>query len=521
MEEATIQISISIPKVEPVDTVDCRREKMARAQYHNNRYRSEATRKPRTLSLGDNPRDRQGYAPPPAARPMNDPTKFEEEKPTVSRRSSSSMANMSRPMKDAPREYERISSRGRLNLPHHQPPLSGTISTGTTGSLSYSNNGQTHDPESIISHQRVEMLRKKRDEAAARYHTRVKESTFASAQEEDRVKPPKAKAKGNQQRFPARCNEGSSNSEHPLTTPTTSAPTQVRRPTQGYVTAAVPPQSNQHRGKTVTGVPAPAALHNVGAHESLVDDESSDSDEYTDYSTSVTGTVDSSFLSFSSGRGLPPNGQSKDVSKQSHIGNSTQFKQETNRLPSIPPRVSFRREDPGTDHRARLPKVCFSHVEIRLYQRILGDNPSSRSGPSVSIDWNYDPSNVLSMSVKEYEKQKVPKKILVMSRWERETLLHSLGYTQHQIAASVKKTIKIQNQRRQTINNLSAAELEESFEKIRRGLKKVTCFTNNDSVNDGKSMYEQWRVNDALNSSLNVDKPKYGRQANLHRRDSV
>jgi hypothetical protein len=495
---------------------------MARNQYHN---RLEATRKPRTLSLGDNPRDRQGYASPPATRPMNDPTKFEEEKPTVSRRSSASMANVSRPipMIDALREYERSSSRGRRNLPH-QPPSSGTISTG---SLSDSNNGQSHGPESIIYHQRVEMLRnKKRDAEATRYHTHhVKESTFASAQEQEEypVKPPN----GNQQRFPARskAKEGSSNSKHPLTTPTTSAPTQVRRPTQGYVAAAVPPQSNQYRGKTGTGVPAPTAPHNIMAYESSFDDESSDSDEYTDtdYSTCATGTVDSSFLSFYSeklngnGRGLAPNGQTKDVSKP-HVGNSTEFKQETNRL-SIPPQVNFRRENPGTDHRARLPTVCFSNVEIRPYQRILGDNPSSRSGPSVSIDWNYDLSNVLSMSVKEYEKQKVPKKKLVMSRRERENLLHSLGYTQHQIAASVRKTIKIQNQRRQTINNLFTAELEESFEKMKGGLKKVNCFTNNDSVNDGKSMYEQWKVNDALNSSLNsslnIDKLIYGQHANL------
>jgi hypothetical protein len=52
---------------------------------------------------------------------------------------------------------------------------------------------------------------------------------------------------------------------------------------------------------------------------------------------------------------------------------------------------------------------------------------------------------------------------------------------------------------------------------MRRGLKQVNCFTNNDSVNDGKSMYEQWRVNDALNSSLNVDKLiyVYGQQTDL------
>jgi hypothetical protein len=94
--------------------------------------------------------------------------------------------------------------------------------------------------------------------------------------------------------------------------------------------------------------------------------------------------------------------------------------------------------------------------------------------------------------------------------------LHSLGYTQHQIAASVRKTIKIQNQRRQTINNLSATELEESFEKMRRGLKKVNCFKND--MNDGNSMYEQWKVNDALNSSqpsLNSTQPTSRQQGNV------
>jgi len=34
-------------------------------------------------------------------------------------------------------------------------------------------------------------------------------------------------------------------------------------------------------------------------------------------------------------------------------------------------------------------KVRFSHIEVRQYPMILGDNPSVSSGPALTIDWEY------------------------------------------------------------------------------------------------------------------------------------
>ena len=45
--------------------------------------------------------------------------------------------------------------------------------------------------------------------------------------------------------------------------------------------------------------------------------------------------------------------------------------------------------------------VSFSTVEFREHAYVLGDNPSTRSGPSMEIDWTMQSSSVLDLD--EYE----------------------------------------------------------------------------------------------------------------------
>jgi hypothetical protein len=114
--------------------------------------------------------------------------------------------------------------------------------------------------------------------------------------------------------------------------------------------------------------------------------------------------------------------------------------------------------------------VRFSTVRVREYERILGDNPSCTSGPSLGIGWRHIQEELLSMNEWESwrETERQPAR-LVLCREEREAILLDLGYTEKDIAAAVRQNVKSKNRRRQTIQNLRASGLEEAAE----GAKKT------------------------------------------------
>eukprot|EP00978_Attheya_sp_CCMP212_P020833 scaffold60173_cov49-Attheya_sp.AAC.2 len=78
----------------------------------------------------------------------------------------------------------------------------------------------------------------------------------------------------------------------------------------------------------------------------------------------------------------------------------------------------------------RQTKTSFDSVEICFYERVLGDNPSCSSGPSVSIGLDYDDNLTVSMSIEEYERKKPHRLVdleMILSRREREEMLMELG----------------------------------------------------------------------------------------------
>mmetsp|Transcript_5800 Transcript_5800/g.10277 ORF Transcript_5800/g.10277 Transcript_5800/m.10277 type:complete len:406 (-) Transcript_5800:212-1429(-) len=159
-------------------------------------------------------------------------------------------------------------------------------------------------------------------------------------------------------------------------------------------------------------------------------------------------------------------------------------------------------KDKSAQHLIR-KNLSFSSVEIRFYNPCLGDNPAVSSGPSLSIDWDFDPSLVANMSINEYETKRPPRRrelAMVMTREEREEIVRNAGATKQQIAEHVRQNIKIKNQRRQTANNLSVSNVEEAVEKARRKVGKVFFKTKKKvevpeaPVDKKNIMYEQWKA---------------------------
>ncbi|GKY94709.1 hypothetical protein MPSEU_000436400 [Mayamaea pseudoterrestris] len=125
-------------------------------------------------------------------------------------------------------------------------------------------------------------------------------------------------------------------------------------------------------------------------------------------------------------------------------------------------------------------KIQFANIQIREYNRTIGDNPSCSSGPPISISWEYDP-NTKVVSVDQYEDNRPPRRRhfeMCLPRSVRQEMLRKdWDVTQTQIANAVRNNIKVKNQRRVTVSNLGkAAKFEEILERTQRSLKRGLFF---------------------------------------------
>jgi hypothetical protein len=96
--------------------------------------------------------------------------------------------------------------------------------------------------------------------------------------------------------------------------------------------------------------------------------------------------------------------------------------------------------------------VSFSSIEIREYPRILGDNPSVKRGPALSLGW-YSRGRVTKLSVNEFEKLRSPKrrKCPILSSHVRKRILQEeAGVTLKQMYVAKKEASKIKRSRHQS-----------------------------------------------------------------------
>jgi hypothetical protein len=128
------------------------------------------------------------------------------------------------------------------------------------------------------------------------------------------------------------------------------------------------------------------------------------------------------------------------------------------------------------------PVVCYSlrfdKVVVRKYTRILNDNPACTKGPSVGLGWEFDQE---AFDIEDYEMERGRLRRtheLMLNRAQREKLVRDLGYTERDIAAAVRGANKIKSQRRQTINNLGATQMEEAVENAARRVKNIIFLRN-------------------------------------------
>lgn len=126
----------------------------------------------------------------------------------------------------------------------------------------------------------------------------------------------------------------------------------------------------------------------------------------------------------------------------------------------------------GKENRDKKPdeatdkSVKFDKIEIRTYERALGDNPSCSGGPPLSIGWRYDPVPDV-LPVEEYEENRPPRRegseFVVPRKVRYQMLKEEWNVESSKIASAVRSNVKAKNQRKRTVNNLGKMERAEEI----------------------------------------------------------
>lgn len=136
----------------------------------------------------------------------------------------------------------------------------------------------------------------------------------------------------------------------------------------------------------------------------------------------------------------------------------------------VPRRGSFKT-------RRSLPNraVSFGKVEIRKFERVLGDNPACEKGPSMALGWRYNEEKPVELDNFESKKYSVlsatrrrNSKELIMSPEKRERMARMFGFSDKEIISNVQKVEKVSKQRRKTQAIEDARKMVSFIERTRR-----------------------------------------------------
>jgi hypothetical protein len=114
-------------------------------------------------------------------------------------------------------------------------------------------------------------------------------------------------------------------------------------------------------------------------------------------------------------------------------------------------------------------RIQFTTVTIREYPVTIGDNPASRSGPALTIDWNHDTE--VTIPLVDYENQRAPRRKggeMIIPAPMREDLLHAAGFSRLEIHQGTKSVRTARVQRRRTYETLQWEPVQAWSETVAR-----------------------------------------------------
>jgi len=121
--------------------------------------------------------------------------------------------------------------------------------------------------------------------------------------------------------------------------------------------------------------------------------------------------------------------------------------------------------------------VSFHSVDVREYDRTVGDNPSCRSGPPLSLDWSYSKKYEQPKTLEQYEIEREDRarslRQLHVNKYRRRNLLSfNWGHSEEDMKSARKETKKLQRQRSLTQALLPIHMVEEAFISVKGFIAK-------------------------------------------------
>ena len=118
--------------------------------------------------------------------------------------------------------------------------------------------------------------------------------------------------------------------------------------------------------------------------------------------------------------------------------------------------------------------VSFGNLEIRQYSRCLGDNPATRNGPPLTIDWSYVDAG--SVALDDYENSRPRRRqtnAMLLSGPDRQSiLLEETNTTLKEIDAVRTQILNSRHQRQLSIAMQEFDEWQHVLESLKRKLKR-------------------------------------------------
>lgn len=124
--------------------------------------------------------------------------------------------------------------------------------------------------------------------------------------------------------------------------------------------------------------------------------------------------------------------------------------------------------------------VSFNEVEVRSYNIIVGDNPSTNTGPPISLGWDYYLRDDARRSLDEYEFQRLTRRShseMFMPKDVRMKKLQGEGVSFIEMRNAERDVQRAQQQRDTTIESLRYQKAEEVLETATRRLKRTVTMT--------------------------------------------
>lgn len=129
-------------------------------------------------------------------------------------------------------------------------------------------------------------------------------------------------------------------------------------------------------------------------------------------------------------------------------------------------------------------KLKFDKIEMREYERILCDNPST-AGPPIGIGWRHYPEATVVVDLDSYEScregTKRHKSELAIPPDVRKDMLRDAGFSRQEIADAVRRARKDKERRALSIQNQKYDPITEKVDTMKHCVKRIVSRKKKDS----------------------------------------